>query len=166
MEKEEAARVAAAMTPLVNAYLLALAVAQVERKRMDRLDTELLGEFKLHNQYTGQLITKPNEAWMVDMKEAEPYHAERNRSIRAMGYRSVPDGYCPALVAENRVIKCETAMLQEIGRVAQSLVAFAGGHVYGALRKNAIDLIVKLVVYAPGYEPPPELVKWRNERAA
>lgn len=164
------------ITPAIKtaaaAVLMARAIAEVERERMDKLDRELLAEIPchvsqkiidLHDKHgdteavakweaCGRRITNLKDAFLMDDDDAKVYYAERQRRINAMGYQ-LPDGHCPALVAENTQRDAEHCLVecaQEVFGVTFDQLLSSG---LDTLHKY-IDLLVKLVVNLPDFKNP------------
>lgn len=60
------------------------------------------------------LITDPNKLYMVDDMDSESMTAwdkARNEAILA-AFPGTPDGFCPALMAESKIIELENALLE------------------------------------------------------
>ena len=57
---------------------------------------------------------------------------------RARGY-DLPEGHCPALVAENKLLKLET----EGARCIAALLGIDAGRLYGEMRERAIHLFME-----------------------
>lgn len=99
-----------ALAPAVKTALAARAVAEVTREEVDAIAARILAENTYMSQYTGDRITEPRRAWMMDEVVFAGYAALVDAAVRAAGYDPEP-GYCPALVAENTLLKAERALV-------------------------------------------------------
>lgn len=148
-------RIQAALTPAVNAYLLATAYAKFERERVNVIYSGILAKSPGYLDDEGKRITSPRDAWRIaDKRESEIYYAECQDAIDAAGYK-LPRGHCPALVAEN------------VQRDAAKVLIDAAGEFFAVtdqqlwqqpnslqVRQEYIDLLVGLVVSSPDYVSP------------
>ena len=148
----------------VNAVLLAMTLAQVERERMNKLDRELLAAtaYNVAPEFAHgrpiERITDPKLAYLMGDEDAAEYHAERQQRIDAMGYR-LPRGHCPALCAEEVQREAESvligAALVFFPTCTQDSLLCAGLGKHG----QYVDLLVRMIVNAPGYMAPKMLRK-------
>lgn len=81
-------------------------------------------------------ILEPSHLYLSDQEElCKEFYAECDKEHRKHGFTG-PECHCPALIAENLVIKAEAAMIESVS-------AFLGqdfGHVYGEDRTKLLDL--------------------------
>lgn len=84
-------------------------------------------------------LTDPSRLYLSeDEAQSEAFYAACDVAKRAHGY-NLPDGHCPALIAEHNVIKAENALIEH---TATYFPAF--GNVYRMdLRKKLLDLLKK-----------------------
>lgn len=156
-DKAKAMKMARKLEPMVNAYLLAKCHAEIEREKMDAIDAEILDYLDVrygdnHRERAGGRITDPKHSWLMADEYAGDYYAERDRRIREAGY-SVEPGYCPALIAENLVRQTVRLLIDSAAEFVPGLTwDNCAGHHKAADR--AVELLVGLVVNAPGYTPP------------
>lgn len=156
-----AREMAAGLVNEVNAVLLAQAVADVERERVDKIQRRLLSEAV----YMGARpsfavpdgapfrVTEPKYSWLMEDEDAARYYAALDAAYAAAGYELEP-GYCPALMAENAQCQAENAMIVAAGKWFPEFVDEGTPRVYGEKRDKLVELLIGLVVNAPGYVAP------------
>ncbi|MDX9972248.1 MAG: hypothetical protein RBU21_04555 [FCB group bacterium] len=163
-EQNRVLSIAEACKPVVNAYLMAKAYAQVKREQVDAVSRRLLAanDYMVADENRTkdeppERITEPRYDWLMGSEAFAGYHAKRNTILLETGIKpaDMPAEHCPALVAENLLVKAEWAMLE----TAWALVVHEGPvdgwkDLYGEMRKTFIDLVVKMVVNRPGYKNP------------
>jgi len=148
------------LTSAVNTYLLAKVYADGERAIIDKMKRDILNGsvFTVRPEFTRQTepnrITEPSRDYLMSDEQFETYHAECQRRIVAMGY-DVPEGHCPALIAERILTEAEHLVIDE----SSALTGLKDG-VHSLLCKGMdiyhkyIDLCVKMIVNMPGYVAP------------
>ena len=153
-----------ALNPAVNAYLLARTHAEVWRERMEEWDRAELARFEY---WTDPKISReprcrvmdPHDVYEMCEDDATEFYQTRQEYVTSLKVKGLSFGSCPALVAE--CVQRDTAhSLIEIA--AKTIPACAGVTLNGLLCcKNGletyqkfIDLVVGLVVNAPGYRAP------------
>lgn len=150
-EKARARKVAKALTPMVNACLMARAHAQLMREAVTPIYAAVLDFCDVHDK-DGTRITDPDKAWHMHDKYAADYYAECDKRIREAGYEVEP-GYCPALIAEGLQRDAERLLIQSAAEHVPGLdydrLLCAG---LGKL-KECVRLLEGLVVNSPGYKP-------------
>ena len=149
----KADKVGACMARIANSVILARLHAQTEREKMEAVDLDLIDWLAPVDRYTGKPITKPKDTWTMRDEDAATYYAERTKRIAAMGYK-LPDGYCPALCAEEVVRIAERNMVDAAGEFfpnvdADSLICL-GLEKY----RQFVELLLKLGVNHPSYQRP------------
>jgi hypothetical protein len=145
----------------VNAVLLATAVAEIERERCDKIQRRVLAEAE----YMGARpsftvpggvpfrVTEPKDDWLMDEADAKRYYAALDAAYAAAGYELDP-GYCPALIAENAQCQVESAMIVAAGKWFPEFVDGDLPRVWGPNRTKLVELLIGMVVNAPGYVAP------------
>ena len=144
-----------ALVPHVNAVLLAMTLSKFERERMDAVDRKLLAEMAVLHRETGERITDMKLTYLGRDEDMAPYWVRRQEEIDAMGC-DLPKDHCPALVAEHLQMDAEHAMIEAAEEffpcvTLNSILCSSGGL---AKLETYKDLLIKLVVNAPGYTPP------------
>lgn len=160
--KQNARKVAKALTANVNALILTRAVAEVERKRVDAITAQVLAEdVYMAEDHDGKeyRITEPSKAWHMNDADAERFYGKLNAIHLAAGFAKAADGFCPALVAENLQLEAEWALIsaaEEFFPGVTNNQLLCGTEKKGGLefRQEYIDLLCGLVVNAPGYRKP------------
>lgn len=153
MKNVDALTLVKAVRKHVDELLVATAVAQVERERVDAIQRKVLAE----NQYSdGSVrITEPRDSWHMDDESSKAYYAELNAIHLAAGFERAADGYCPALCAEQRQIECEWALIgaahKYTGITNNQLLCGTDEKCGLEFRKEYLDLLIGLVVNSPGY---------------
>lgn len=143
---------------LVNAYLLQRAFAETLREKVDAVYREILTEIPVYADTYGRdrQILKSGDLYLCsDDVLCEKIYAEGNKRLRALKLKpdDMPDGYCPALVAEDQQVKVETALIDAAGAkigIDSHKLLCAGLKT----RQEFIDLVVKLVISLPGFKNP------------
>lgn len=141
---------------LVNAYLLQRALAETMREKVDAVYREILTEIPVYAEDRGDRVYTYQLLYLCsDDALCEKIYAEGNKRLRALKLKpdDMPDGYCPALVAEDKQVKIETALIDAAGAkfgIDSDKLLCAGLKT----RQEFIDLVVKLVVSLPGFKNP------------
>lgn len=141
----------------VNTVLLAKAYAQTEREKMNAIDQSILMDaiyWSDPKRTEGKKIRiiDPKDTWRLADEEAKDFFAERDIRILKAGYKLKP-GYCPALIAENLLIKTEQLLVESaepIFGVSLQQLLCAGMAKY----HKYIDLLCSLVVKLPDFKNP------------
>lgn len=110
---------------LAMAVAQSQAYAQTMREAVDKIQRKVLEEIPLYDDLDAeqsgaerQRITDPKRTWLSkDDAAFGRYVAECSKRERAAGLKpaSMPDDYCPALVAEDLQTKAERALLDSGG---------------------------------------------------
>jgi hypothetical protein len=153
--KERAKLVSEALTSEVNAVLITRAHAEVMREKIDKVHAEIIDDLDIRDD-DGNPIAEPRWYWRMADKYTAEYYAECDRRNREMGYDLEP-GFCPALIAEDLQRKAEHNLIAAAAEffgpsfTVNNLLCCRNG--LEKLRE-AIDLLCKLVINAPGYRKP------------
>lgn len=152
--KANARKVSAALTPHVNAVLMATAYAKTIREKFDVVYGEILDIQDVRDD-KGERITDPRYYWTMAERYEAAYFAECDKRRAELGH-VLPPGNCPALIAECLQRDAEHLLIEASaeffpGVTVNSLLCCADG--LGRLREY-IDLLIKLVVNSPGYRKP------------
>lgn len=83
--------------------------AKVYREAMDKITAGILADMKCTDD-DGKPVTEPKDAWTLNDDDHAEYVRRKQAAQAAAGY-DVPEGYCPALMAEADVTKAENALL-------------------------------------------------------
>ena len=156
MKKLDKAINNARMFDLVNTYLLQRAYAETMRERVNAIWQDLLNENDVREQETGERITEPRYTWLTDDETFARLHTEANKRERAAGLKpaSMPDDFCPALVAETKQSEIERTIIDTSGAPLgvdnHRLLCQPHG-----LEKRAqfLDLVIKAVFSLPNFKP-------------
>ncbi len=159
----EMPKAAKRLTPHVNAVLLAMANAQIERERIDAMERAVLTRddgtpmYRTADEWRErgmrdcpEWVTEPKHAYLMADDDLADYGAECQHRIKQMGYQ-VPDGHCPALIAEDLQITAEWALMSAAEEFFPEIPADA---LYLDNRRRYLDLLIGMVVNAPGYKKP------------
>lgn len=149
---QDVKRAAVALRPQVNAVLMARAFAQCERDRVRPVYVECLDYCDVRDK-DGKLITDPERVYLATDEAAKVYFAECSKRIKEMGY-DVPDGYCPALIAEGLVRKAERLLLEAAAEYVPEMAPDRLLSCQLEVYRKALDLWIGLVVNHSGYVPP------------
>lgn len=154
----------------VSAYLMARTMAEYEREKVDSLAREIIETATYHADpmfvtrgHASKRITDPKKAWMLETEEFHDYLIDLKKAMQSAGYKikSLPGDpeysyNCPALTAESLqgdaeilIIEAMAEMLGEKDDLAHNLMC-AGIEKY----HQFIDLVVGMVVNAPGFRNP------------
>lgn len=148
-------RLAVDLRPFVNAVLMAELFAKMERERVRPIYAEVLDYCDVRDKRTGERITDPDKAWRMSDEAAAEYYPECDKRIHEVeGWRSLPKGHCPALVAEGIQRDAERLMFTEAAKVFPELHP---DRLYCSrleLIRKGRELLMGLVINAPGYIPP------------
>lgn len=154
--KNKAKAMAKALTGHVNTLLIAKAMAQVERERVDVIQRRVLNEQNYCGD--GERITDPKLTYLLDDNDANRYFATMNAIHLEAGFEDAAKGYCPALVAETLETQAEWALISAAEEFFPGVTndkLLCGTATLGGLetREKYLDLLIGLVVNAPGYKP-------------
>lgn len=137
--------------PLASAALAARVYAEAKREEVDAYIKPIF------DAYQSFYITRftPDPRWpdaklktyhdlylAADSPRLAEFYQEVDDAHRAHGFDG-PKGHCPALVAENLQMVAERALIEAAGTLFPE---FKDGHVYGDLRKRALDLLLGVCV--------------------
>ena len=150
----------------VNAYLMARARAEVMTEKVDAVyediltETPLYADLEMRGHDEPFQILKPKDMYLsTDEDFCAEVYAEANKRLREMGLKpdDMPDGHCPALVAQNLQRDCEWLIIDN----AAEMLGYDGKELHhkllcAGLEKyhQFIDLVCKLVVNLPDFENP------------
>lgn len=154
--KLNAKNVAKAMEPYVELLLFSMTHAQMEREKIDVLERRLLGS----GRYGGN--GDPKLAWTLPDEAFQRFLDDKHVELLAMDY-DLERGYCPALIAEHSQIKAENALIEAAQQFFPDVSndrLLCGTDDKGGLelRREYIDLMIKMVVNRPGYKGLPERI--------
>lgn len=150
-----------AMRQCVNTVLLAQVHYQVQKERMDALDAELLsvGDWPIDPKWSERCrsfshqthVRTGNDLHLLREDLWDPYYAERQRRVDAMGY-TLPRGQCPACVAETLLSQAEHCLIEAF----EPLTGIQCEHLLSRFEhyKPYVDLLLKLVINLPDFVPP------------
>lgn len=154
-DKERALAIAKDLNREVNILLLAKTYAKTKREQVDKIQRDLLASEPFYGRQRPDMerfrITDPKDDFlMVGEPDFERYIEKLKQIHLTNGYADAAKGFCPALVAENLEIKAEHLVLEKASRHLGADLT----QIFLEKREHALDLIVRLVVNAPGYVPP------------
>jgi hypothetical protein len=136
---------------LVCKYLAAHVKAEVTRAEVDKITAKILAEFPLYATIKdSKRITDPKYTWLCgDDARMATFYAMTDKAERAAGLKptSMPDDYCPALVAEDEQRQAENALIEASGGPlgVSNEGLLCSGHGKGLEnRQKWIDLVVGL----------------------
>lgn len=146
----------------VSRLLLAQAAAEIVRESIDKLDAKILaendfgwntfdGKIDPSTEYSTPFCRDAKLAYLMDDESAERYNELRKAAIADSIWFVEDPEFCPALVAENKVIDLERELLV---KSAELMDCPQLAHVYGDKRKDALRLATDLVVSYPGFKGP------------
>ncbi len=161
--KAKAKAMSQALARHVNNLLLATTLAQIERERVYKIQWRVLQE----GIYTGRdrkdgeqfRVLDPKISYLMDDQSAKLYFARLNAIHLAEGFKKAAEGCCPALTAEHLKIQAEWALLKAAeeffpGVTNDKLLCGVKGKNGLDTRREYLDLLIGLVVNAPGYKNP------------
>ena len=153
------------LTTPVNNVLVAMAIAEVLREKIDAIKVGLLTETTYTDQYTGERITDPKNDWCMGDAESASYLALLEAATRAAGYDTELGSFpapapatafkCPALVAESEQVDAENMLIEDAeeffpGVTNNALLGcFKDGRTGLETRREYIDTLIGLVVNHP-----------------
>lgn len=100
--------------------LLAREVAAQTRVQVDAYIAPVFAKFEFYADRSGERLTSPDRLYLVadlNAPEVKAFDAACSAAHREHGY-DLPDGYCPALVAEEEVRQSRKRVYLESGRVS------------------------------------------------
>lgn len=140
------------LAPLVRKVLRLTVISQIARENMDRIYGMILadGDFRDDD---GNKVLNPRDYWRIrDGEDSQMYFSLCAKALEMMGC-TLPNGNCPALVAEDLLRKAQHEMVDEAGRMLgqpQFNVNNILCQAHGLDKlKTAIDLCIKMVVNNP-----------------
>ena len=134
--------------PIVDTLLMAMAYAELERAKMDKIYNGILSRCTYYDT-EGKRISDHNKAYLMDDNYSATFLAHCTQAVKDAGY-NVPEGNCPALMAEHDVVKLEWSLMQ----ATAPLFGIDWQALYGENRAKYLDLTIKLVVNHPFYKNP------------
>jgi hypothetical protein len=131
---------------LSAAVLVAKAAAEVTREKVDAYIRPVFDRYGFKDE-DGRPIESPRQLYLCkDDAACDRFFAECTATHRANGY-TLPDGYCPALVAETKLIEAENALINEWARVF-GVTDGQRAHVTLDTRDKLLNLLLGLAVMA------------------
>ena len=136
--------------------LAARAVADVLRAEVNAIQAAVLARSVYPCEYTGERITDPSKDWMIDDTCSGTYLALVDAAVRAaMPHEDIPEGYCPALMAESAKRDAEHALIEAARKVPGLEHMTTSRLLCGTENKRGLelhaeylDLLLKLAVNA------------------
>ena len=165
-DKQRARQVAKALEPSVQTVLLAQAMAQVERERIDALYNGILEQTRYYIRKRDAIceqerLTDHSKAWLLSDFDSKHFYGQCEFAIRKAGYtfEQVPEGYCPALMAESLQRDAEHALILAAEEFFPGVTIdklLCGTADMGGLEtlRKFLDLLIGLVVNRPGFKNP------------
>lgn len=162
--REQAVKMAQECQSAVNAYLMARTLAEATREQVDKIHREILAECPIYDDLTldgkrtatGRAITKSADLYLSEDEDAcQDFYTEADIRLRRAGIKpaNMPQGHCPALVAEHLQIQTENLLI-ECALEAMGEPKENRAYIYLEKRRRFIDLICGLVVNQEGYKNP------------
>lgn len=143
--------VAAALCKPGALVLASRALAKSLREEVDAIKRELLATGDYTDQYKGGRVTEPSKDWHISDDESASYYESLAQLIAAAGHE-VPEGYCPALMAESAQRDAEHALIEAsrpfFGVTGSQLLCGAGKGDGLETHRKFIDHLLQLVVVA------------------
>lgn len=137
---------------LAMAVIAAQAFAAAERARVDAYIVPIFESFKF--EFMGELasqaglsgpIASKNDLYITeDEEKVAAYYAACDVAHRANGFDG-PDGFCPALCAENDLVKAENAL---IDAGCELLGLDSSALIYGETRAKMLELLLEACALA------------------
>jgi hypothetical protein len=165
-QKRQLEEMTTELRPHVDTLLMAMALSQLERERVDKIqravlaeEVYLMAEEHLHRGREDRRITDPKNAWLMCDDDAARYYPKLNAIHLANGYADAAKGFCPALVAEHDTIRAEWALIEAAQKwypeIDNDRLLCGTGKGDGLeTRRKYIDLLIGMVVNKPGYTSP------------
>jgi hypothetical protein len=161
----QASMIARRLRRHVDNLILATALAEARRQQVDPIRREVLANYdyrcnhklgqKLNDH--GERITDPDDLYLCE-DDCSPYYQELHERYVAMGFELPEVRHCPALMAEHVQRLAEWALIEAAEQFfpVTNDQLLCGTKTKGGpeTRREYLDLLVKLVVNAPGYRKP------------
>jgi hypothetical protein len=133
------------IAPAAKAVLMMRAFVEVERARVDAYILPIFQSYGFVYSDLGERcgLTGPildmKDLYLADLDDPRmaAFHAECDRAHRAHGFTG-PQGHCPALTAETRLMETERAFLD----LAEPVFGISADRVYGEERKKYLALLI------------------------
>ena len=133
------------VAPAARAVLILMArvFAQMERARVDAYILPIFERYQFTDGlsdggHRGQPITTPAHLYLsTDEAQVAAYFEECDRAHRAHGFCG-PQGHCPALTAENLVVKVERALIE----LATPLFGVEPSDLWGDTWREYVELLI------------------------
>lgn len=124
---------------LVRDVLAKRAFAAAELARVDAYIAPVFASFAFTEGRRGRKITGPDNVWLCEDEElVAKYYAACDAAHKANG-STLPEGYCPALVADTAVRDAENALLKHAGENLDG----SFGEIWNlGLRKRALEVLL------------------------
>ncbi len=144
----------------VNAYLMERAYAETMRDKVDKIHRDILTQCPIYADVHGhsQQIFESKDLYLCGNDAlCQDFYEEADKRLRAAKLKpdDMPASHCPALVAEHLQVKCEWMLIDAAGKpfgiTADNIMCSKDGL---GNRQKFIDLVVGLVVNAPGFKNP------------
>jgi hypothetical protein len=116
--------------------------ARTVRAEVDSYIEPLFHTFNFRDKRTGLPIEKSDLLYLTD-EDTTAFYAACDLAHRERGH-NLPEGHCPALIAENAVLDIERELIEAAGR----LLGFDPGYVYGDNRTKLLQVIADTVYTA------------------
>lgn len=108
--------------------------AAAVRREVDAYIEPLFLTYGFTDKRTGKPLQKSDQLYLTDA-DATAFYAECDRLHRERGH-DLPEGHCPALIAENDVIHAQAALIDAAGQ----LLGFESWQVHGENRKKLLGI--------------------------
>lgn len=105
------------------------------RRAVDAYIAPVFARFSFTNKWKGGPITKPDDLYLTD-EDCEPFYRACDVAHREHGH-DLPEGHCPALIAEHEQVIAETALVEAAGE----LLGFESWQVHGDNRKKLLGIL-------------------------
>jgi hypothetical protein len=138
------------MVSLAQSVMVAMAFADTIRPIVVGYETDILknGQWRIRPEFADRLnneiIIDPKRAYLMSDEDALVFHAECKKARDTAGLKVENDEHCPLLVAENLVMQCERALIDEMatitGMSSNNLCCIGMDK-----RKQYIDLTLRLL---------------------
>lgn len=147
-----------AVKTMVSAYLMTKAHAEVVRKKIDKINREILEECPIYADKHGdedrrQILESKHLYLCSDKALLEDFYEESHKRYTEAGF-DVKPGYSPALIAENMLVNIEHQLIEAASKMFPGITVnkllCAGLETY----HKYIDLLCKAVINSPGFTKP------------
>lgn len=151
----------------VSAYLVSRAFAETMREKVDEIDRAILADcplklaprWKERAENLPDLITEPKDTYLCDdQNQLDDFYQERHKRQGEAHLKpdNLPFEHCPALVAENNLVKCEHLVIRAAAEMMGEKLITPQKVICAGLDKyqQFIDLSVRLVVNLPDFKSP------------